>query len=67
MFAYLYLFVRLCSDVQLISVRNEIRYRGWVLVTDHLVLVFIGGPKLRYSVEGMSLHRLPQLQFAVEW
>jgi len=41
MFTYRYLFVRLCSDVQLISVRNEIRYKAWVLV-------FIGGLKLRF-------------------
>jgi hypothetical protein len=41
MFAYRYLFVRLCVDVQLISICNEILNKS-------SILVFIGGPKLRF-------------------
>ena len=44
---YYYLFVRLCSDVQLISVLNKIRYVAWVLMLNI-------GPKLRFQLEDTS-------------
>ena len=47
MIVYIYLHVRQYSEVQLISVRNEIRYKAWLLG-------LIGGQKLRFYLKDIS-------------